>query len=355
MKRVYVLIVTMAMLLGLLTGCSTNSMNVKTITDCSGAEVAIHGSIEKVVCTVPAGVAFMVAMGQEEKLIGTHGSVLNHSWAPLFYEGFNGMDLYGKKPNAEEMIKANADIVIINSAEYAEELRKSGINAICFNYTNKEELCNAVNMLGDIFGDEAKTYASTWNKYLEDTVAKISEDIAAVPETARRNIYYADATGAEATSETIYNTQGGGSFVEYWIETIGGNLVTSPYDGIETIEQETALSLNPDTIFICGWLEHQYKELLMNDPLWQDIAAIRNNRVFTMPTSMVAYDRFAVELPLLLDYSCNLLYPEYHQFDGIAELKEFYERYYDRTFSDEQLENMYNGLNPDGTKMGEGK
>ena len=66
-----------------------------------------------------------------------------------------------------------------------------------------------------------------------------------------------------------------------------------------------------------------------------------------------SYDRFSVELPLMLSYTANRMYPEYHEFDGINELREFNKEFYGREFSDEQLENMLKGLNPDGTRMGE--
>jgi iron complex transport system substrate-binding protein len=91
----------------------------------------------------------------------------------------------------------------------------------------------------------------------------------------------------------------------------------------------------------------------MNDPLWQDVPAVKNNRVFLMPTSFASYDRFSMEMPLMMSYTANQLYPDYHEFGGIDELREFYKEYYGRDFSDDQLENMLKGLNPDGSRMGE--
>ena len=263
------------------------------------------------------------------------------------------MALFGKNPNAEELIKADVDLVIIKDAAYAEELRNQGINAVCFKYQNKDELYTALNMLGEIFGAEAMSYVSKWESKLDSTIAQINEDLSDVPADKRANVYYVDATGAEASSENLFLTAGGGSFVEYWINASGANLVTSPYEGIDQIEQETALTLNPDTIFICGWLEYKAKDILMGDPLWQDVPAVKNNRVFLMPTSFVSYDRFAVELPLMLDYTANTLYPSEHSFNGIDTLRDFYKEYYHQNLTDDQLENMLKGLNPDGTRMGE--
>lgn len=71
-----------------------------------------------------------------------------------------------------------------------------------------------------------------------------------------------------------------------------------------------------------------------------------------MPTSFVSYDRFSVELPLMLDYTANVMYPDEHTLGGIDELGEFYKDYYDQDLSDEDLEMMLKGLDPDGTRMG---
>lgn len=345
--------------LGMFTGCGSTATdsNTRVITDCSGTDVEIPQNVERIVCTSASAVPFLLGMGVEDKIIGAHGSTLGHSWAAVFYDGFKEeagkVTLFGKNPNAEELISAEADLVILKDAAYAEELRKAGIPAVCFKYTNKEELYAAVDMLGEIFGSDAKAYAVKWEEKLDSTIETISKDLAEIPETEKCNVYYVDATGAEASNENLFLTAGGGSFVEYWINTSGGNLVTSPYKDIEQIDQEEGLSLNPDTIFICGWLEYTAKDIMMSDPLWQDVPAVKNDRVFLMPTSLASYDRFSVELPLMLDYTANKMYPDYHEFGGIDELREFYKDYYGREFSDEQLENMLEGLNPDGTRMGE--
>lgn len=362
MKKIASLIMALALICGSLVGCGTGSSESaensnRVITDCAGVEVEIPKSVNRVVCTSASAVPFLLGMGVEDTIVGAHGSTLGQSWASVFYEGFKEeagkVALFGKNPNAEELIAADVDLVILKDASYAEELRKQGIPALCFKYTNKEELYAAVDMLGEVFGDDAKAYAAKWEDKLDSTIQTIADELKDLPEDQKCNVYYVDATGAEASNENLFLTAGGGSFVEYWINASGANLVTSKYQDLEQIDQEEGLSLNPDTIFICGWLEYEAKDIMMNDPLWQDVPAVKNDRVFLMPTSIASYDRFSVELPLMLSYTANQMYPEYHEFDGINELREFNKEFYGREFSDEQLENMLKGLNPDGTRMGE--
>ena len=348
MKKFTTILLSLCVLFAL-TGCvqAGDESNTKTVTDCAGVEVKVPEKIEKVISVNQSFCAFMTAMGIADKLIGAHGSVLYHSWSPVFYEGFSTMQRYGYQPSAEAIYAAGADLVVLNDKSYAEDLRKVGIAAIYFNYTNLNELIYGVDLIGELFGADAQAYVTKWKTYLNTTIDTITADVAKVPHEEVANVYYVNA----ATDAGLYNTFGGGSFVEYWITTIGARLVTSPYRDVTNMEAETVLSLNPDTIFLSGYLEYDYADALRADPLWADIDAVKAERIYVMPTRMVSYDRFAVELPMLLSYSANVLYPNYHEFGGIAELKTFYQNYYDLTFSDDQLTNMLAGLNPDGTRM----
>lgn len=318
------------------------------VTDCSGAKVEIPKNIQRVIAPNQPFAAFMIAMGQGDKLIGSHGSVLGHTWAPYFKEDILSLDLYGYKPEAETLIAANADLIVVKNPAYAETLRNEGLPAIYFAYSNIDELYYAIDLMGDIFGDEAKEYVAKWKTFYEETRASIGNDLSSLSEEDKKSVYYINGA---VNPSTVYTTFGGGSFTEYWINSIGGILATSEFDDIEEIDQEVAIGLNPDVIFISGYAEYTRYDELMADPLWTDINAVMNNEIYLMPTSLVSYDRFAVELPMLLDYSASVLYPELHSFGGTDALKEFYQEFYGLTFSDDELNLMLLGLSPDGSRM----
>lgn len=335
----------------LLCGCGKSSKTgTRIITDCSGAEVEISTDIQKVIAPHPPFVSFMIAMGQGDKLIGTHGAVIAHTWAPFFKEDITEIEQYGYKPDAEVLLATDADLVVVKNPAYAETLRNAGVPAIYFGYNNIEELYYAVDLMGEIFGKDAKAYAEKWKANLEKTVATLNEEVGNLPDSEKKSVYYINGA---VNPSNVYTTYGGGTFTEYWINTIGGNFVTSQFEDIEEIDQEVAISLNPDVIFISGYSEHTRYDELMADPLWTDINAVKNSEIYLMPTSLVSFDRFAVELPLLLDYSASVLYPDKHQFGGIDEMRTFFEDYYGKSFSDGELNYMLLGLSPDGSRMDE--
>ena len=315
----------------------------------SSAEGTSHitANVRRVVSTSNSFCAFMTAMGLHDRLIGAHGSFILHSWTRVFIDDVNRLVMFGYEPAPEALYKADADLVVVNSRLYAEKLRSAGIPAVYFGYANMNEMYSALNMMGEFFGESAKSYVMKWQKYMNSVLEDIARDVSAIPEDKRKRVYYVNAS----TNKGIYNTAGGRSFAEYWINTIGGELVTSKYGDISVIDREAVLSLMPDAVIISGYLAHQYKAQIMNDPLWEDIPAVKNGEVYIMPTGLVGYEKFAVDLPILFTYSLSLLYPEYHNFDGINELRKFYAEFYGRDFSDTLLVNMFEGLNPDGTLM----
>lgn len=348
MKKKFFLIISIFVVL-CSTGCSPKSQGIKKITDCSGDVVEVPLKIDKVICVDQSCCAFLVSMGLEEKLIGVHGSTLYSSWTPIFLnDNYASLKKYGYNPSAEAIYEAQTDLVILNDANYAKELRSLGVPAIYFGYKNMEELFYAVDMLGEIFGGNHSEFTTCWKKEVNQTINSITSKLVEVDESKKRNVYYINASN---NPSNLYSTFGGNSFVEEWINIIGANLITSSYENINSINSEEILKLNPDTIIIGGYAEHSRKEELITDPLWKEITAVLNNEIFLLPTSFAPYEKFSVELPLLFKFSVSCLFPDMFDFDFEKEMETFYKEFYNLELTKEQLNYLVNGLNSDGSRM----
>lgn len=305
-KRIIGLFLTINSIIAIATLTACNSKkNDGTITfvDCSGVEITMNKEVNKVIVTDQSCVAFLTAMGFDNKIIGVHKSMLIDKWSPIFIgDEMAHMSKYGYQPSAEAVYESQADIVLLSDATYSAELRKSGVNAVCFSYDNIDELYFAVDMLGTIFGEDAKTYADKWKKYTQETIEEITNELASIGTADKKDVYYINASN---NPSDLYSTFGGNSFVEFWINLIGGNLVTSEYKNITTIEQEIIISKNPEKIFIGGYAQYSRKDMLMSDPLWANIDAVKNNDIHLLPTSLASYEKFSVEFPMLLKYSAH--------------------------------------------------
>ena len=82
-------------------------------------------------------------------------------------------------------------------------------------------------------------------------------------------------------------TSGVDTIVDEMIQLAGGYNVVRDVgiSGTQKISQEMAMGLEPDVILMSGWSElsvSQPSELLMENPSWQQVPAIQNNRVYDL-------------------------------------------------------------------------
>lgn len=344
------LILSMILSMFIISSCGKNETQRQTIIDMSGSSVELPKKIDRVICTSQNALEFMVAMGLEDKIIGVHKSIFDHTWSKEYISKLDTKQGFGYSPTAEAVFEAEADLVIVKDSVTAEELRNSGITAITFRYGNKEEMFAAVRLLGEVFGKEATEYAEKWIACYEETCTYISEKVSTVKDNERVKAYFIDASGALAENG-LTTTVGGDHIVAEWFDTIGVELVTKDYNGISSINEEEILEINPEIIVIGGWCENARKEQLLQDPKWSDISAVANERIYITPVGFVSFERYAVEAPILLMYSAAMMYPDLFEYDVVPEFQKFFEEYYNIKLSEEKIEYMLQGYSPDGSRM----
>jgi iron complex transport system substrate-binding protein len=107
--------------------------------------------------------------------------------------------------------------------------------------------------------------------------------------------------------------------------------------------------LDPDFIFV----GRQYSpELVLNDPRWQGISAVKNHRVIPLPDGMFYWDG-SMEGILLTQFIAKALYPDrFADLDMAAEVRGYFSKFYQFTFSDEEISKFMRGLTPTGTRRG---
>ncbi|STQ85381.1 ABC transporter substrate-binding protein [Helicobacter muridarum] len=133
----------------------------------------------------------------------------------------------------------------------------------------------------------------------------------------------------------------GGIFADYLLENTGAqNVIKSK--NVAQITLEEVYALNPDIIYINNFNTLTPKDLLTS-PLWKNIKAIKEKRVYKFPLG--SYRPFApsVDLPILLQWLYEHNYPQYA--DEIALLrfsKDFYKQIFGIDLSEAELKRMFN-------------
>lgn len=348
-KVKYIAICTLVSLV--LSGCGTSTgndnstVNNTEIIDINGDTVIIPGQIENVVCRSGNGTSFMVAMGLSDKLVGTADYVLTNPWCERFSEGFSSLQGFGWAPSVEEMYAIEADLVMVADPDVAEDLRTDGISAICYKQYNEQEILESVQLLGDIFGEEAADYAERWTQYYNDTDQYIENSLSAVKEDDKPVVYYIYGQ----SNKGVGRTAGGGSIEQFWIEEAGGVFSTEDLsnDG-PTITEEDAITRNPDIIFIGGVYSKELKEELLNSPEWSNVKAVSDGNIHQIPIGFTGWDFYGAEFPLLKLWAAETMYPELIDKDLHEETKNFYSAYYNIDFSDAEIDYILNALAPNG-------
>jgi len=249
--------------------------------------------------------------------------------------------------NAEELLKMNPDLVIIQ-AYYPDEVTKladAGLPVIAFDYHGKTTE-QEIQLIGAALGkDKEAQKLLDYRKERQDKVASI---ITTMPETERKQVFY-------LRYDTALKTASANAFENELISEAGGinygkDLTTGSW--VE-VSLEQLYVWNPGTIIsapvISGGTFVTVADLKADDK-WKSLKAIKDDNVWVMPMGYFKMDCSAPENILGLMYLAKKLYPEkFNNIDLQKEIKDFFSTFYHYELSDDELSDI---LKQQGLQMG---
>lgn len=132
----------------------------------------------------------------------------------------------------------------------------------------------------------------------------------------------------------------GGIFADYLLQKSGAHNVIKSKN-VPTITLEEVYALNPDIIYINNFNTLMPEDLLTS-PLWKNLKAIKDKRVYKLPLG--SYRPFApsVDLPLLLQWFYEYNYPQYANKEALLhKSKAFYKQYFGVDLNEVELEKIF--------------
>ncbi len=177
----------------------------------------------------------------------------------------------------EEILALEPDLVFVASYTRAETVRLllgAGIPVVRLSgYSSYAELEQNIVLVSQATGSEPRANAIL--EELREYVRGIKDRTKGLP--TPRVLFY-NLNGYTSGVDTI---------VDEMIQLAGGYNVVRDVgiSGTQKISQEMAMGLEPDVILMSGWSElsvSQPSELLMENPSWQQVPAIQNNRVYDL-------------------------------------------------------------------------
>jgi iron complex transport system substrate-binding protein len=289
----------------------------------------------------------MVGLGFGDYLTGINVDAIESAWMPEMYPRINEIQKYDQEASAEILLKANADVVLVQEASQARNLRSKGVTALTFSYYSMEDMRLAITMLGDILGDEATIKCNKYLAYLDANINLVSNALEGAL-TQKESLYYINGV----SNKGLYKTAGKNSTnsvcadLSYTIFATDA-LIESPANKVDS---EAIIAVNPQNIIIGGKYQHVLYDELLNTPEWSNNTAINNGSVFKVPMGISAWNRYGVEIAIMIPWTTAVVYPEYFEYDLVEETINFYREFAGYTLTREQAQYILEGLTPSGQK-----
>lgn len=243
----------------------------------------------------------------------------------------------GESENIEELLSLKPDLFICHSAniKLCEAMKKSGIPTIemsvnKWHYNSYETIKGWLDVIAPILDKEKEAQAFlALSKKIEKEIESLAKKESKKPKALI--IHYFDNEKSLSV---------GGIFADYLLEKTGAqNVIQSK--SIAKITLEEIYALNPDIIYINNFNALMPEDLLTS-PLWKNIKAIQEKRVYKFPLG--SYRPFApsVDLPILLQWLYQHNYPQYANEEALLRFsQEFYKQYFGLDVSQAQMKQMF--------------
>ncbi|MDO5044634.1 MAG: ABC transporter substrate-binding protein [Coriobacteriia bacterium] len=306
-----------------------------TVIDAKGNEFVIPDKIERIAITCNGGTTHeVVIFGGADKIVA-EPSMKKFPQLLKMYPQLKDVTNAGSFDdlNIEAMISVEPDIALvgITSDKGNAQIADLGIPTYTM-YIGRAKIDTLLQEflnVGKIMENEKKAedLVAHWDRVLGD-LKKTAESI---PADKRKKVYYigtADITKANR-----------GEWSKEWIDAIGADFAV-PADNMKgDVSVELAASWDPDVIVVQGG--HELDPLLNNEAI-QDMKAIKEKQVYSVPIAGFWWDRPSPEATLGFLWLAQTVYPDYFgDIDLKQESKDFFKEFYNYELSDEDYESFF--------------
>ena len=246
--------------------------------------------------------------------------------------------------NIEEIVRVGTDLIFIEDETYyakgeKEKLEQFGIPYFVVNFSSIETQLETILSMGEALGEDESLKAKEYVDWYRETVELVESRVADIPEEEKLRVYH-------SVNEAI-RTDPMDSLSTDWIERTG-LINVSAHDELDFTDNKYYSSLeqillwDPDLI-LCN--EDGVDEYIRTQGAWSSLQAVRNDRVYLLPNGISRWGHMnSIEIPLAMIYTGKVAYPErFEDIDLNAITREYYERFWDYTLTDEELEAILRG------------
>lgn len=262
-----------------------------TVTDCLNRTTQIETPIEKIIFT-GRGHALIVSVAYlfdtaPEKIIGLSDTIAESNLFNIIDPSISEKVVDGASDmGVEEIAAQNPDVVVLKSylkTDVGDPLESLGVKVVYLDLEDLDQYTRDVETMGVLMGEPEKAEAII--EYYQSTYREVE---------AR----HATTTDAPSVLFLYYNVKGGtASFMSPgadWLQTVvtetaGGDPLSLELEGTgwNNVNWEQIAEWNPEIIFVVTYKSDpscmDVENLIKADELWQNIDAVENDRVYSVP------------------------------------------------------------------------
>lgn len=351
-KKIYVILLCLLIIISAC-GCQgkpeklvepTPPVSTHVVIDSWGREVEVPDDVQRIGCLYAISGHIVTMLGQGDKLVvvnaGLKRDIVLNDMLPSIQEAVvpkaNGLI------NIEELVKANVDLLFVqnetarNEGE-VEKLNKFNIPFLVVDYKNMEEQQYAVKMIGQAIGaeEEAQEYISYYQSCIDKVKAKTKD----IPQDKKVRVYHSVNEASRTDARDTLPAD--------WLDVTGAINVSLDeelrlIDDKYFASMEQILLWNPDLILVN---EDGVDQYIMTNEQWATLAAVKNKKVYKMPNGISRWGHpGSLETPLAIMWTAKVLYPKtFEELDLNTETKDFYQRFFNVSITDERIEDILRG------------
>ncbi|MFA4953755.1 MAG: ABC transporter substrate-binding protein [Patescibacteria group bacterium] len=294
---------------------------MEQVTDMMGHTVTVPRRVVRIATISATATQLVFAVGAQDQLVvASFGSAVKGKAMGAIYPRMSQVPEAGNQnaANIETLLAARPDIVLTEDGPALAQMKAVGLPAYAFSAEQPGQLYDAIRRMGALTGHAAEAAVS-----LDLLAAKMKDvaDAVEAVEPARRLRVYVAGTG-------IFKTFAGDFFQTFMVRNAGGVSVSEQLIGGKVdVSPEQVLVWNPDVIILTSYTKDTVSDVLSN-PKLQNVAAVRDHRIYVMPKYIVSWDMPVPESFLGTMWLAQKLYPDQVRFDMSAEIAQFYRQFY---------------------------
>ena len=306
---------------------------LREVTDTADRVIELPETLTRI--AAPAGTEYtmMMVLGRDQDVIATNQYMASNAWMVLVSPSVvDCAPAFGQETNIETLTQSNPEVILSYAADSSIPLYENAGLTYYMMASNdtRDTVKQGVIDLGEILGEQERAEAyATW---YDEKTEMLHTALADITDEDRPSVLFLYTFDENQT----FNTVGSGMAQTSDMADAGGvNVAVDSVESFGAITVEQIAQWDPEYIIYNGTAD----TMEAFKATYPSLQAVKNGNVYLQPGGVWGWSGISVENILEPLFLAKILYPDrFTDLDIGAEVKYFYETFYDFTLTDAQLE-----------------